>query len=120
MKLPLITALLLAFLPPLSAFGVIPVKIGQRVSVQTTALHQSSPRQEEDIIKTDSNAAAADRIAKQTNKILESNDPSTIVDAAGTTQEEEEEEDDEEEFQDQIFDPNMFWTERSGRFPRNK
>lgn len=51
-----------------------------------------------------------DLVSQRTNAFLETFDD----------EDDDDEEDDEDERKDQIFDPMSFWTERSGRFPRNQ
>ena len=55
-----------------------------------------------------------DVVSKNTNRILESMSPKDMV------VDTEEQKEDEDDFQDQIFNPMSFWTERTGRFPRNQ
>jgi hypothetical protein len=54
-----------------------------------------------------------DVVSKNTKCILESLSPKDMI-------VESDEETKEENFEDQIFNPMSFWTERTGRFPRNQ
>ena len=88
--------LLLLCLPTLASSFLTPLP----TQVARAIRFEQSPKKETE------EATQADQVAKQTKDVLESKSPKDMF-----------EEPEEEEFQDQIFDPNMFWTERSGRFP---
>ncbi|CAB9505427.1 expressed unknown protein [Seminavis robusta] len=103
------STLFLLLLPALSWGFLMPSPAMQRTTIKVFETSENNPTER---TTTKASSSAEETVAKQIKETLESTNPADLFEEKN-----EEEEEEGESWEYQIFNPNMFWTERSGRFP---